>query len=344
MTSVSDRIITGASWTYSITIAVGSVVLFCGGCRESSSSFTHLTGEAQGTTFSIKYHDLQQRDLSNAVDSIFRVIDHSMSLWDSSSVLSRFNRNDPDVEPDDHLLAVVQRSIPLSQQTDGALDLTIGPIVRLWGFHKNKPESAPDSSTIQQLLQYTGPDQFRIEDGRLKKSAPEVELDVNAIAQGYTVDVIAGYFESKAIQDYMIEIGGEVRTRGHNDRGMDWTIGIDHPQPDSSGEVRPTITTIPLVNQALATSGSYRKFHELGGTKRSHIIDPLSGYPVSGTWISVSVIANDAATADALATAFMVLGQEKSLLKAKALNVEMMGILVDSTGEIRVETTSGFPR
>ena len=317
-------------------------ILVMAGCSPEPAAYTRLEGNAQGTTFHMTYRDSLSRDFSGPVDSLFRLIDRSMSLWDSTSVISRLNRNEPGVPIDEHFTAVFRRSEEVSAATEGAFDITVGPLVKAWGFSTKKGLPPPDSATVDSLLQLVGYEKVRLENGVLIKADPRMQVDVNAIAQGYTVDVMARFFQQHGIRDYMIEIGGEVITAGRNEEGEAWKIGIDKPL-DNEAEGRPLQTVVRLSGKALATSGSYRKFVVRNGKKYSHEIDPHTGYPITHNMLSVSVLADDCTTADAYATAFMVVGLEKALEIARAQRLEFYAVCAGENGTFQVKTTPGFP-
>lgn len=318
------------------------LLLALAACKNAAPPYMQLEGQAQGTTFLIQYRDSLHRDFSSSIDSLFRVIDHSMSLWDSTSLISRFNQNDPGVVLDTHFLRVFDVAQGISSKTHGAFDVTVGPLVRAWGFSAKRNEGMPDSSTVDSLRECIGYEKISRLNGSLQKAKPCMQLDFNAIAQGYTVDLMANWLMDQGIRDYLVEIGGEVRAQGKNERGTDWNIGIDKPVQEKDGE-RPLQVTIPLRNQSLATSGSYRKFHEKGGRKLSHVIDPSTGYPVQHKMISVSVLAADCTTADAYATAFLVMGMENALQLADAMGMEIYCIYLNQNGELETKATSRFP-
>ena len=309
-------------------------------CRQTPPTYTRLEGKAQGTTFHITYLDSLSRDFSHPVDSLFRLIDRSMSLWDSSSVISRFNRNEPGTIADEHFTAVFRRAQEVSAATGGVFDMTVGPLVKAWGFSHKKGLPPPDSAQVDSLRQLIGFNKLRLENGILIKADPRMEVDMNAIAQGYTVDIIAHLLEQNGMRNYMVEIGGEVRTAGRNDKGEAWQIGIDKPVEDETAG-RSLQTVVPLSGKSLATSGSYRKFVVRDGKKFSHAIDPKTGYPITHNLLSVSVIAGDCATADAYATAFLVMGMEKCFELAQKQGLEVYCIYADEQGNPQVRTNFG---
>ncbi len=309
-------------------------------CRQTPSAYIHLEGKAQGTTFHITYYDPLSRDFSRPVDSLFRLIDRSMSLWDSTSIISRFNRNEQGTIADEHFTAVFRRAQEVSEATDGVFDITVGPLVKAWGFSYKKGLPPPDSAQVDSLRALCGFSKIQLENGILKKADPRMEVDMNAIAQGYTVDVIARFLEQNGVRNYMVEIGGEVRAAGRNDKNEPWQIGIDKPtETETAG--RPLQTVVSLSGKSLATSGSYRKFVERDGKKYSHAIDPRTGYPITHRLLSVSVIAGDCTAADAYATAFLVMGMEKSFEIAQKQDLKLYCIYTDEQGGLQVRTNFG---
>ncbi len=307
-------------------------------CGKQKPTYMNLGGKAQGTTFNITYLDSLQRDFSQPVDSLLRLIDKSMSLWDSSSVISRVARNEPNVVLDEHFMSVFERAQEIAEATDGAFDITVGPLVKAWGFSYKKGLPPPDAAKVDSLLQLVGYQKVAIENEMLRKADPRMEIDFNAIAQGYTVDLIAQYLEKQGIKNYLVEIGGELRTLGLNSSGAKWQIGIDKPVENQTG-ARTLQTTIPLSGKSLATSGSYRKFVVKDGKKYSHAIDPKTGHPITHNLLSVSVIADDCASADAYATAFLVMGMDKAMELAKSKNLEAYFIYSDENGALQARWT-----
>ncbi|HQB79060.1 MAG TPA: FAD:protein FMN transferase [Tenuifilaceae bacterium] len=285
-------------------------LLFIAGCSSISENYYRVEGFAQGTTYSITYEDVQQRDLSSGIDSILSAIDSSMSVYATNSVISKFNRNES-LYADPMLVDVVKQSVTISRVTNGAFDITVGPLVKAWGFGPNGKQT-PDSSHIDELLSLVGMDKITIKGDSVIKLNPNVVIDVNAIAQGYTVDVIAEYFESMGITNYLVEVGGEIRTLGVNAKGTDWVVGIDKPV-DNAVPGAELQVKLSLSGKSLATSGNYRKFYEENGVKYSHTINPKTGFPARHTLLSATVIAKTAAQADAYATALMVMGFENAV-------------------------------
>ena len=282
-------------------------------CKEKKTVIANFTGYTQGTTYSIVYDNnknINPEDLKLKVENILHEFDMSLSLYKDSSIISRLNRNE-EVVPDSFFTEVFAKSALISKMTDGAFDITVGPLVKAWGFgpdaHKNFSESKRDS-----LLKLVGMNKVSLVNGRLIKSDPGISLDVNAIAQGYSVDVICRYFDSVGILNYLIEIGGEVRGRGTK-AGAYWRIGIDKPVDNNLSPGETLQAVIRISDKALATSGNYRKFYVENGIKYSHTIDPKTGYPAKNQLLSATIIADDCAMADGVATACMVMGKEAAV-------------------------------
>lgn len=315
----------------------------CFACKPSVAEYISIDGQAQGTTFHIVYNDSLNRDFSTQVDSLFRVIDHSMSLWDSTSTISRLNRNDTTVIPDEHFIRVFNRAIEIATETNGAFDVTVGPLIKEWRIYQKDHNQLPDSSQVDSIMGFIGYQKVRMIDQRIIKADPRIQLDFNAIAQGYTVDVISNFFLQRGIQQFLVEVGGELMARGFNERGEIWHIGIDKPI-EQEANARPLQTTVDLKDVALATSGSYRKFVMKDSQKLSHVIDPATGYPVSQQLLSVSVKADNCMSADAYATAFLVMGMDRAMAFAKEKELEIYCIYTDAEGNHHVNATTGFTR
>jgi len=298
--------------------------------------YVSFVGFAQGTTYRITYESKKGEHLQVMVDSILKDIDRSLSIYDSNSIISRFNRNIPGTLADPMFTDVFNKSVEVNRKTGGAFDITVGPVVNALGFGSGDTLNV-DSTLIDSLKNYLGMDKVKLDKGVLVKSNSNIIIDVNAIAQGYSVDVVADYFESRKIRNYLVEIGGEVRTRGRNDRNMVWRIGIDSPVENNLIPGADLQTIIKLKNRALATSGNYRKFYMKNGIKYVHTIDPKTGYPIVSNLLSATVIADDCTSADAYATAFMVFGLEGSIEFLKRNNfIEGYLIYSDEQGSFQV--------
>ncbi len=282
-------------------------------CKEKKPVFANFTGFTQGTTYSIVYDNRKNIDpleLKEKVEKIFHDFDMSLSLYLDSSIISKINRNE-EVAPDSFFIEVFKKSVLISEMTDGAFDITVGPLVKAWGFgpdaHKNFSESKRDS-----LMKLVGINKVTLKNGRIIKSDPAINLDVNAIAQGFSVDVICRYFDNLGIKNYLVEIGGEVRAKGTK-AGALWRIGIDKPEDNNMSPGQTLQAIIRISDKAVATSGNYRKFYIEDGIKYSHHVDPRTGYTTKNTLLSVTIIADDCAMADGVATGCLVMGKEKTI-------------------------------
>ena len=324
-------------------IGLALVVLFLAACQpRKKSEYLKITGFAQGTNYHITYENSTNEDYSEAIDSLLKAFDKSCSMYDSTSIISRINNNDPAVEADDWFIDVFKKSAEVCALSGGALDITVGPVVHAWGFG-TAPIAKHDKAYIDSLLQYVGMDKVKLEGRKVIKKSLGVSLDVNAVAQGYSVDVVSKFFEDKGIKNYLVEIGGEVRCKGTNAKDKLWHVGIDKPTDEEIAPGGQLQAIIELDNKSLTTAGNYRKFFVENGVKYGHTIDPKTGFPAKNTLLSATVVCDDAITADAWDTAFMVLGLEKSkdLLK-KLPGIEVYFIYSNEQGEYEVFFSEGL--
>ena len=291
-------------------LIAASALLLLASCQQRQATLVALEGKAQGTYYSILYFDPQQRNLQPQVDSLLDAFDRSASLWVDSSLLRRVNANQTD-SLDATLQFLLQNSLRIMEYTDGAFDCRIGRLVQAWGF-SFRQRSEPDSATLADLLRAAHSPVDTV-DGtfRLRKENPATELDFNAIAQGYASDLVAQYLDSCGIDSYLVDIGGEVVSRGLKPDGSPWRVGIERPAEDRYSE--PVVqTAIPLTDASVVTSGSYRKYYERDGVRYSHTIDPATGRPVQHSLLSVSVVEDQCWLADAMCTAYMVMGLDSA--------------------------------
>lgn len=318
-----------------LILVLSGISLF--GCKPTGE-YVGLSGQAQGTSFAITYEAIDDADYSAEVDSLFRFIDKSMSLWDSTSLISKINRNDFSEPIDSHFKNVLEASLRVEKESEGYFNVTVGPMVKAWGFVTKKNMPAPTEAQVDSLKALIG--KVGIDsNGKFFKDKPNLQIDFNAIAQGYTVDVIARFLESKGIKNYLVEIGGEVYGKGKNREGKSWKVGIEKPEEDRQG----IASVVNLKNKALATSGSYRKFFIKDGKKFSHAVDPHTGYPVQHNLLSISVLADNCTDADAYATALLVMGLEKAQKFAEAKEIDFFAIY-DQNGKNQYYSTSGFKK
>lgn len=297
-----------------IILPLLALILLITGCsRWRGDNAIKLHGEAQGTYYSVIYFDDKGRNLQTAIDSLLKDFDKTASLWEEESVIRKINENRDSIANED-FAQLLEMSKEMHEYSEGAFDCTIGKLVNAWGFGFSKKEEMSDD-VIDSLLQYVGQQPIIVRDSKgrpiVHKASPATTIDFNAIAQGYSTDKVSRFLESKGIENYLVDIGGEVYAKGCKPDSSAWTVGIERPADNkySSPEVE---MSIELCNKAVVTSGSYRKYYEKDGTRYSHTIDPKTGRPVEHTLLSVSVVDKSAWRADALATAFMVMGLEKA--------------------------------
>ncbi len=321
-----------------------AVILFLSSCStDRKLNYFKLAGFAQGTSYHITYGHSDSVNYQEQIDSVLHDFDLSLSSYDTSSVISRINRNESDYV-DEKFIEVFRVAEEVNEISGGAFDITVMPLVNAWGFGPGLKTDI-DQEVIDSILVYVGMDKVELEGNRIIRETTGISIDVNAIAQGYSVDVVADYLESLGIRNYMVEIGGEVKTRGKNPKSEVWKIGIDRPE---YGNVLPGFNMqaiISLNEKALATSGNYRKFYEDDGVKYSHSIDPVTGYPVRHEILSATIIAESCMVADAYATACMVMGMEKAKKMLQSLeNVEGYLIYGDPEGQFQVWASPGFEK
>ena len=299
-----------------------------------------LQGLAQGSYYAVTYYDEQERNFQHEIDSIFHAVDMSVNLWVDSSVISKVNRNE-EVVLDDIFIDNFNIAQEAAKLSDGYFDPTISPIVAAWGFsYKHGDSITPQLiDSLKQLVDYR---KVRIENGKVIKENPSIQLDFNAIAQGYTSDMIASFLESQDVKDFLVDTGGEIMARGGKPNGQPWIVGIEKPADNWDSE-QVVQTRIALRDKGLVTSGSTRKYVERNGKRYSHCIDPKTGYPVEHQLLSATVLAENSVWADALASICMVMGLEKSLEIINALDgVEAYYIFANEKNELETYATEGF--
>lgn len=338
------------------------VLISIGSCRTSpadtSSAYQLVEGKTMGTYYRIKYADEKGRNFQLQFDSLLEWINLEVSTYIPESTISQFNtaisdfsltynpQTQEEGHTNTHFQANYDRSQHIYQEMEGYYDPTVMPLINYWGFgytEKKKVETV-DSLLIDSLIQLVGFDKVSLdrEGQELKKAKPGIQLDFSSCAKGYAVDALAALLQEAGIEHYMVEIGGEVVVKGVNDKGNAWSIAVSLPRDGAALEEIQAI--LALNNVAVATSGNYRIFYEVAGEKYAHIINPLTGFTEKSKLLSVSVLANDCMTADAYATAFMVMGLEKSLAFAQAKSdLEAYFIFSQPDGTMAVSYTDGIP-
>ena len=292
----------------------------------SEKSLYTLSGQAQGTTYSIKYIHTSPIIENNAIQHLLSEIDQSLSLYQPYSLISQFNTSKRGVEADHHLIQVVRTSLLINATTQGCFDITSKPISMLWGFNASMPQSIPSIELVRQTLKFVGSHHLSFNKDSLVKNNPNTKIDSDGIAQGYSVDQLSLFLRNKGITDFMVELGGEIFSSGKNLSGQNWVIGIEGTEVYERDD-RFISKKISLSNMAVTTSGSMKKFQKLGNRYWSHIIDPRTGFPVDNGIVSVTVIAKDAITADAYDNGFMVMGIQSALMLAN--QTEDLGIYIE---------------
>jgi FAD:protein FMN transferase len=318
------------------------------GCGAPQPEETTFEGPVMGTYYRVKVvtepglQGQRREEIHTAVREELEQINRQMSTYRPDSEVSRLNefKSSKEVFPlPDKVLEVLRISQRVSEKTEGAFDVTVGPLVNAWGFGPAGQAATAEDDTIEKILADVGYQQLQIEENGVLKLNPEVRVDFSAVAKGYGVDQVARVLDSSGVEHYLVEIGGEIRTRGLNRKGKPWVIGIEKPQPDFQGIYR----VVALRNQSMATSGDYRNFRDRDGGRRIiHIIDPRSGLTVQNRIASVSVVHEECAVADAYATGLMVLGAEAGMAVAERENLAVFMILRTESGDFEQRESTAF--
>ena len=295
-------------------MAIGMLIL--ASCSEKPLTVVHLQGQTMGTTYNIKYvlseGEKPIEGLQAEIDAKLVDINKMMSTYDPTSELSRFNqyRYTDNFEVSPEVIKVVNEALRLAKLSDGVLDVTVGPLVNLWGFGPNKrPDKVPSQADIDAVRDYVGYEKLSTTSTGLIKATPMLYVDLSTIAKGYGVDEVAAILESHDRQNYLVEIGGEMRVKGERGDGNEWLIAIEKPVTSE----RVIQKVVSIGTNAIATSGDYRNYYEENGKRYSHLIDPTTGAPITHDLVSVTVVHPSSMTADGLATAFSVMGWDKAI-------------------------------
>ncbi|EKO3366886.1 FAD:protein FMN transferase [Vibrio fluvialis] len=325
-------------------VALASLLLLAG-CEQPPQQ-VHLSGPTMGTSYNIKY--LQQDGLPSSdelhkeIDRLLEEVNDQMSTYRKDSELSRFNQYqgiDP-FEVSNQTATVVKEAIRLNGLTEGALDVTVGPLVNLWGFGPEaRPEVVPTDAELAERKANTGIHHLSVDGNKLSKDLPHLYVDLSTIAKGWGVDVVANYIESQGIHNYMVEVGGEIRLKGLNRDGVPWRIAVEKPTVDE----RSIQEIIEPGDMAIATSGDYRNYFERDGVRYSHIINPQTGRPIHNRVVSVTVLDKSCMTADGLATGLMVLGDEKGIEIAEQNHIPVFMIVKTDDGFKEIASSAFKP-
>jgi FAD:protein FMN transferase len=305
------------------------------------AAYFYNEGTVYGTIYHIVYENPDGKDLHEEIVAELSMYNKIFSTYDSTSVISKVNNNRR-VDLHELFVECFNRSMEISEITDGAFDITAGPMVNAWGFGpEQRKKMTPEK--IDSLKAITGYRKVRLENGAIVKDSPHMKLDMSAVAKGFTCDLIGRYLSEKGCENYMVEIGGEVVAKGQNEKGRTWTIGISKPDESAFFASNDIQAKVKLANYSLATSGNYRNYYEEDGKKYAHTIDPKEGYPVQHSLLSATVLADNCMDADAFATAFMVLGIDKSKEIAGSIpQLKVYFIYSGDSGEHMVYMSEGF--
>ncbi|PWS26598.1 FAD:protein FMN transferase [Pedobacter yonginense] len=301
-----------------------------------------IKGFAQGTDYTITYYATDSLVSQANIDSILNRIDLSMSLYKKGSLINQFNTSEKEIKTDALINEVLQRSFQINEDTKGIFDITVAPLVQAWGFGPIENRVEPDSLAIKAILNCVGMKNLTLTKGYLSKTKPCIQIDLNGIAQGYSVDVIASYLNKKGIKSYIAELGGELRVLGPKPDGKPMRVGIEGPDSDGT----PIIRHIASLNfGAITTSGNYRKFHQSGNRSVSHLIDSKTGYPLNNEMISVTVFADDAITADGYDNALMGMHLNEAIkFVEERKNLEAYFVYHTKNGGVADTLTTGFKK
>ena len=318
-----------------VVLIVGTVLIL-----RKQAPYQTDEGFVFGTMYKITYQS--KENLKKEIEAELRKVDNSLSPFNKRSVITRINDN-TDLSADSMLVYVYNMARSISEETQGAYDITVAPLVNAWGFGF-KTQAFPDSAKIDSLRRVVGYRKIRLTpEGKFEKRDPRVMLDCSSIAKGFGVDCVARLLESKGIRNFMVEIGGEVVVKGENPKMEKWRIGINRPVDDSLAVNQELQTVLEITDAGMATSGNYRNFYYKDGKKYAHTIDPRTGYPVQHNILSSTVIADNCAKADAYATAFMVLGLDSAKIICNAHpELDAYFIYEDKEGKLRTYSTEGM--
>lgn len=318
--------------TIYIFILLSLFSLFIGSCNRHR--WNRYEGNALGTYFCITYSGEENRELTEEIDSILRKVNSDFSIFDTLSQVSLINQNRTDrLTPE--LVSVLNIAQQISSETEGAFDITVAPLIHLWGFGKERAMYA-DSASVDSVRQFVGYHKISYTDGKLTKQDDRITLNFNAIAKGWAVDKVSEFLLKQGYTDFVVDIGGEVSAQGSRN-GKPWRVGIQVPTETADGPIA-AMKAIELNNAAVATSGNYRNYHEVNGERYSHILNPTTGYPEHSSLLSVTVVAENCTVADAYATAFMVIGREKTRQFLQNHPELSVCFIYDEQGEFQTET------
>ena len=318
-----------------VLLIIGTIIIL-----KKQPPFRTNEGLVFGTVYKITYQS--QEDLHQEIKQTLQDVDNSLSPYNKNSIITRINHNE-DTTLNKAFTDVFNLSQKISQETDGAFDITVAPLVNAWGFGF-KHALTMDSLKVDSILQFVGYNKIKIDNNKIIKQDKRIMLDCSSIAKGYGVDAVSQLLKGKGIQNFMVDIGGEVVVKGKNPRMKQWRIGINKPIDDSLSVNQELQTILEVTDLGMATSGNYRKFYYKDGKKYAHTIDPRLGTPIQHNILSATVIAKDCTTADAYATAFMVMGLEKAKKLLEKHPELLVYFIYDEDGELKEYQSEGLER
>ena len=303
--------------------------------------YYHHQGHIFGTYYNIRYEGTE--DLHHAIQQRLQAFDYSLSMFNPNSVISHINRNDS-IQTDSLFEAMYHEAHAISQLSGGAFDITVAPLVNAWGFgiKSQEPRTKSQDINLDSIKAFVGYEHIRLNSHHLEKDDSRITLDASAIAKGYACDVVADLLRKNGCQNLLVDIGGEVVLQGVNDKGSAWRVGITRPTIDATGAEKELQEVIASNNLCMATSGNYLQYYFVNGERRSHTIDPRSGYPVQHSLLSATVVARSCMRADALATACMVLGDKEAITMIEATEDAACYLLVADSDTLRVVTSRNW--
>jgi len=326
------------------TVLLSFLLLISCNNQSDEGIYLKVQGFTQGTNYVITYQSKDSININPMIDSLLHAFDMSLSTYVPNSIISRMNSNDSAVMADQLFTEVWNESYRIYEITDGLFDITVGPLINAWGFGPGM-KLEMDSMVIDSLMQYVGMNKVSLADGHVVKEFPEIQMDVNAIAQGYSVDIVAKFLSNMGISNFLINIGGEIRCAGKNPGGNHWKIGVDKPIFGNMVSTQDYQVILELGELSMASSGNYRKYYEVDGKKIVHTLDPKTGYTRMNQLLGATILTKDCMTADALATACMVMGPEKAKEFINGLEgVDAYFVLSDDEGLYQEWYTPGVAK
>ncbi len=306
--------------------------------------YIYNEGTIHGTFYHIVYESPDGRDMQKEIDSLLNKLNMIFSVYEKESVISKVNNNE-EVELPPYFITCFKKAMEVSEISDGAFDITCGPMVNAWGFGPKTEKKKMSQEKVDSLKLITGYKKVKLENGKVIKENPNMKLDMNALCDGYFCDLTGDFLAGKGCVNYMVEIGGEVDAKGVNEKGNIWTIGINKPEENAMFSNTDIQAKVKLKDKALATSGNYRNFYIEDGKKYAHTIDPKTGYPVQHSILSATVVTDNGLTADAFATTFMVLGMDESIkLLENHPELQVYFIYADEQGNNKIYMSEGFKK